>query len=99
MTSKDRECIWSLKNRFQNLKCMNASLKYVPTIIVACILHNFCIASGDVGGEIEMDDLSNDRKKEIDSPNLTVSDIQSKNLAKTQREALYQDWMKKHYKP
>ena len=79
---------------------MNASLKYVPTIIVACcILHNFCIASGDVGGENDIDDLSNDREKEIDSANLIVSDIQSNNLARAQREALYQDWVKKHYKP
>ena len=63
---------------------MNVSLKYATTIIVAsCILHNFCIANGDVGGENEMDDLSNDREKEIDPPNLIVSDIQSKNLAKT----------------
>ena len=77
-----------LKNRFQILKSMNASLKYVPTIIVACcILHNFCIASRNKEAENKMNDLLNDREKEIDSPNLTVtvSDIQSKNLVKTQR--------------
>ena len=52
-----------------------------------------------MGAENEMDDLPNDTKMGIDPPNLTISNIESKNLTKTQKQALYQDWMKKHYKP
>jgi hypothetical protein len=41
-----------LKNKFQILRNLNMGLEYAPTVIIACcMLHNFLIEEGDIGGD------------------------------------------------
>ena len=49
-----------LKNKFQILRNLNMGLEYAPNVLTACcILHNFLIEEGDIGGD--------DQDKELNS--------------------------------
>jgi hypothetical protein len=63
----------------------------------SCILHNFCIGTGDVGKDDEIDDKPNSEhlKKII----LTYFEKINKNRTKIQKEALFCEWTRKHYVP
>jgi hypothetical protein len=50
-----------LKIKFQILRNLNMDLEYAPTVIIACcILHNFLIEEGDIGGD-DQDKESNSK--------------------------------------
>jgi hypothetical protein len=85
-----------LKNKWSILKKLNCNLKYEPTLITACcILHNFCIGTGDMGKDDELDNEPNSGHPE--KIILTLSENKSKNRDKIQREALFREWTRKHY--
>ena len=93
--SKQRAGRAMIKNAFGILiikwlipKRLNCNLKYAPTLIITCyILHNFCIGTGDVEKDDEIDDKPNSEhpKKII----LTLFKIKNKNRVKIQKEALF----------
>jgi hypothetical protein len=85
-----------LKKKWSISKNLNGDLKYAPTIITACcILHNFCIGTGDVG----IDDLIDDEPNSLKPDNVvpTPAEEQSKMMGVSEREALFQEWSRKHY--
>jgi nitrous oxide reductase len=85
-----------LKNKWSILKNLNCDLKYARTIITSCcILHNFYIGTGDV----RMDDLIDDKPNSLKLDNVvpTHAEEQSKRMGKREREALFQEWSRKHY--
>jgi hypothetical protein len=85
-----------LKNKWSILKNLNCDLKYAPTIITTCcILHNLCIGTGDV----VRDDLISDKPNSLKPDNVVPipAEEQSKRMGKREREALFQEWSRKHY--
>ena len=73
-------------------------MKYAPTFITACcLLHNFCIGTRNVGKNDEIDNKPN--SEHLEKIVLILSEIKSKNRAKIQKEALFQEWIRKHYVP
>jgi hypothetical protein len=85
-----------LKNQFQILRNLNMGLEYALTIItVCCILHNFLIKEGDIGKD-EQDKESN--SKALQNLNISKDEGRLENIAKQQRNTIFNKWIKEKYK-
>jgi hypothetical protein len=85
-----------LKNKFQILRNLNMGLEYAPIIIIACcILHNFLIEEGDIGGDDQ--DKSNS-KAPSKFEYISKDERRSKNIAKQQRDTIFNKWVKEKYR-
>jgi hypothetical protein len=72
-------------------------LQYAPTVIIACcILHNFLIEEGDIGGDDE--DKESNSKAPLKFEYISKDERRSENIAKQQRNTLFNKWVKEKYR-
>jgi hypothetical protein len=86
-----------LKNKFQILHYLNMSLEYAPTVIIACcILHNFLIEEGDIGGDDQ--DKESISKAPLKFEYISEDERRLENIAKQQRDTIFNKWVKEKYR-
>ena len=72
-------------------------LEYAPTVISACcILHNFLIEEGDIGGDDQDKELNS--KAPLKFEYISEDERRLENIAKKQRETIFNKWVKEKYK-
>ena len=86
-----------MKNKFQILRNLNMGLAYAPTANSACcILHNFLIEEGDIGGDDQDKELNS--KAPLKFEYISEDERRSENIAKQQRDTIFNKWLREKYK-
>jgi hypothetical protein len=72
-------------------------LQYAPTVIIACcILHNFLIEEGDIGGDDQ--DKESISKAPLKFEYISEDERRLENIAKQQRDTIFNKWVKEKYR-